>query len=160
MCSVALVLSPVVHSSPARILLASFPGIFKTFPFPLDQWLKHLPVDPRLESQSIFLYPLGDQPLEDRAWRITLSHSPFSRYLTREKRRGRALDPVAHFHFANGASVWRVNWMGDVSPTGLQRSYGLMANYRYHLPDMDSNSTAYTVDGRVTLSESVERLVV
>ena len=78
------------------------------------------------------------------------------RYLTKEKHKGRALDPVAHLHLTNGAFVWWVNWMGDASPTGLRRSYGLMANYHYHLSDMDRYSTTYTMDGRVTISENIE----
>ena len=65
------------------------------------------------------------------------------------------MDPVVHLHLTNGASIWRVNWMGDVSLTSLLISYGLMANYPYHLSDMDRNSTTYTMDGRVTISNNI-----
>ena len=77
------------------------------------------------------------------------------RYLTLEKRRGNAIDPVAHFHLQNGASIWRVNWLGDTSPKGLERSFGLMVNYRYHLPDMSRNSDMYRINGDVAFSDLV-----
>ncbi|XP_064404931.1 malonyl-CoA decarboxylase, mitochondrial-like isoform X2 [Halichondria panicea] len=79
-----------------------------------------------------------------------------SRYLALEKRRGNALDPVAHFHLQNGASIWRINWLGDTSLRGLERSLGLMVNYRYHLPDINSNSDSYRIHGRVNSSELVD----
>ncbi len=78
------------------------------------------------------------------------------RYLALEKRRGNALDPVAHFHLQNGASIWRINWLGDTSLRGLERSLGLMVNYRYHLPDINSNSDSYRIHGRVNSSELVD----
>lgn len=34
-------------------------------------------------------------------------------YLLKEKRRGLALDPVANFHFKNGATFRNVIWMGN-----------------------------------------------
>ena len=52
---------------------------------------------------------------------------------------GRALDPVAHFHLSNGARVERLNWLGDVSPKGLQQSAGIMVNYLYRLGDIEAN---------------------
>lgn len=62
------------------------------------------------------------------------------------KRRGNALDPVAHFHLQNGATIGRLNWMADSSSNGLKRSYGLMVNYHYNLPDISKNSDAYRMD--------------
>lgn len=69
------------------------------------------------------------------------------------------MDPVAHFHLHNGASIWRVNWMADTSPMGLQNSYGLMVNYRYNLNDISKNSDAYRLSGSTELSESIEELL-
>eukprot|EP00731_Ephydatia_muelleri_P031922 Em0023g429a len=82
-----------------------------------------------------------------------------ARYLAMEKRRGYVLDPVAHFHLTNGASLWRLNWAGDVSKNGLERSYGLMVNYRYDLPDISENSLQYTLNGTVAMSSSVQKLL-
>lgn len=77
------------------------------------------------------------------------------RYLAVVKRRGHAIDPVAHFHLQNGASIWRLNWMADVSTKGINRSYGLMVNYHYKLPDITQNSNQYHINGHVALSDSV-----
>jgi malonyl-CoA decarboxylase len=41
-----------------------------------------------------------------------------ARYLGREWRDGKPLDPVARFHLGNGARVERLNWAGDPSPRG------------------------------------------
>ena len=86
-----------------------------------------------------------------------------ARYLVLEKTpRGRALDGVAHFHLSNGARLERINWLGDLSPKGLQQSAGIMINYLYRLPDIEENHEAYTGEGRVTASHrgypAVEKL--
>lgn len=76
------------------------------------------------------------------------------RYLALEKRRERALDPVCHFHLSNGASLWRLNWLGDTSRLGLQQSYGFMVNYEYDLSNMAQYSSSYRTSGSVALSDS------
>ena len=82
------------------------------------------------------------------------------RYILAEKTsRGRALDPVAHFHLTNGARVERLNWRADLSPNGLQQSYGMMINYLYRLPDIEANHEAYRGDGRIAASGALNRLV-
>jgi malonyl-CoA decarboxylase len=82
-----------------------------------------------------------------------------ARYLVVEKgSRGRALDPVAHFHLSNGARVERLNWLGDTSPKGLQQSAGLMVNYLYKLADIEANHEAYRGEGRVTASAPLRNL--
>lgn len=76
-------------------------------------------------------------------------------YLTSARRPdGRALDPVAHFHLANGARVERVNWRGDVSDRGFRGSLGLMVNYLYQRGDLAENQHAYA-GGRVVASNAV-----
>jgi len=83
-----------------------------------------------------------------------------ARYLINEKSpRGRALDPVAHFHLRNGARLERINWLGDLSPRGLQQAAGLMVNYLYRLQDIEENHEAYSGEGRVTASQPVMRLL-
>jgi malonyl-CoA decarboxylase len=71
---------------------------------------------------------------------------------------GRASDPVAHFHLSNGARVERLNWLGDVSPKGLQQSAGIMVNYLYRLADIEANHRAYRDDGRVVAASAVRGL--
>jgi len=83
-----------------------------------------------------------------------------TRYIVNEKSpRGRALDSVAHFHLSNGARLERINWLGDLSPKGLQQAAGLMINYLYRLQDIEENHEAYSGEGRVTASQSVLRLL-
>lgn len=81
------------------------------------------------------------------------------RYLVTEKKQGFALNPVAHFHLRNGASLWRLNWLGNMSQSGLQQSYGIMVNYRYHLPDINSNSSQYIMNGKIAYSDSIAELL-
>ena len=76
-----------------------------------------------------------------------------------EKCRGKALDPVARFHLNSGVSIWRLNWLADVSPLGLQSSFGLMCNYLYALPDLVRNSDNYQVTGTIARSENVQGLL-
>jgi malonyl-CoA decarboxylase len=82
-----------------------------------------------------------------------------ARYLLRERApSGRALDAVAHFHLSNGARVERLNWLGDVSPKGLQQSAGIMVNYLYRLADIEANHEAYRGEGRVAASAPIRNL--
>jgi malonyl-CoA decarboxylase len=69
--------------------------------------------------------------------------------------KGRAVDPVAHFHLTNGARVERLNWLGDVSEKGLQQSAGIMVNYLYRLDHIEANHEAYRDDGQVAASSAV-----
>jgi malonyl-CoA decarboxylase len=83
-----------------------------------------------------------------------------ARYILNEKTsRGRALDPVAHFHLTNGARVERLNWRADLSEKGLHQSFGMMLNYLYRLPDIEANHEAYRGEGRIAASGILNRLV-
>jgi malonyl-CoA decarboxylase len=82
-----------------------------------------------------------------------------ARYLLLEKAaKGRALDPVAHFHLTNGARMERLNWLADLSPKGLEQSAGIMINYLYRLAEIEENHEAYTGEGRVAASTALSRL--
>ena len=82
-------------------------------------------------------------------------------YLTSEKRKKgdlRALDPVAHFHLSNGASLKRLNWMGDTSVKGLRQSLGFMVNYLYEIGNLETNHEAYKSEGKFAVSSSLRGL--
>ena len=81
-----------------------------------------------------------------------------ARYLTTASE-GRAADPVANFHLANGASVERVNWMADASPTGRARSFGVMANYLYEPDHIPACAEAYATRGEIPMSSEVRDLI-
>jgi len=79
-------------------------------------------------------------------------------YLLSAKQGKEPLDPVARFHLRNGARLERLNWMGDTSLAGLQRSTGLMVNYVYRLADVERNHELYMKGYQVTASRHIELL--
>jgi malonyl-CoA decarboxylase len=79
-----------------------------------------------------------------------------ARYLVNEKKGGRALDPVAHFHLSNGARVERLNWQADTSPKGLAQSCGMMVNYLYKLDAIEANHESYSGAGKVSMSGDIK----
>ncbi len=82
-----------------------------------------------------------------------------ARYLT-SVTDGRVLDPVANFHLSNGAALERVNWFADPSPTGWERSAGMMANYEYEPERMAERAEAYATRAQVAMSDSVREALV
>ena len=79
-------------------------------------------------------------------------------FLTVRHQDGRG-DPVAAFHLNNGASVERINWMGDRSDKGLKQSFGLMVNYAYRPQRIERNHEHYVKQGRVAASDEVRKLL-
>jgi len=64
-------------------------------------------------------------------------------YLANEKAKEAPLDPVARFHLRNGASLHRLNWLGNPSTLGLERSAGMMVNYMYDLSKLRERAKAF-----------------
>jgi malonyl-CoA decarboxylase len=81
-----------------------------------------------------------------------------ARYLLQAKQGREPLDPVARFHLRNGARLEKINWLGDTSPAGMQRSAGIMVNYFYKLADLERNHEAYTRDYLVVAASEIESL--
>ena len=79
-------------------------------------------------------------------------------YLVTEKRAGGPLDAVARFHLKNGTRLDRINWLADSSPTGIQQSGGLMANYVYDAANLERNHELYARTGQVVCSRRVQTL--
>jgi malonyl-CoA decarboxylase len=84
--------------------------------------------------------------------------SAAARYLT-TVRDGRAIDPVANFHLANGASLERLNWMANPAPYEIEKSFGLMVNYRYDRARIATNAGAYLAEASIITSVQVRNLV-
>ena len=80
-------------------------------------------------------------------------------YLLNERRGTGARDSVANFHLNNGARIERINWLGDLSERGMQRSLGLMVNYLYKLSDIEKNHEAYVGQGEILCSAPVRALL-
>ena len=79
-------------------------------------------------------------------------------YLLCAKQGKEPLDPVARFHLRNGARLERMNWLGDTSTAGMQRSAGLMVNYVYRLADVERNHEQYMKEFRIMASHQIESL--
>ena len=79
-------------------------------------------------------------------------------YLLHAKQGKEPRDSVARFHLRNGARLERINWLGDTSATGMQRSAGLMTNYVYRLADVEHNHELYTREYKIAASYEVGAL--
>ncbi|MBX2856716.1 MAG: malonyl-CoA decarboxylase family protein, partial [Rhodobacteraceae bacterium] len=80
-------------------------------------------------------------------------------FLDSKREDGQPVDPVARFHLGNGASLARINWLGDVSAKGLAQSYGVMVNYRYDLEDVEAHHEAYAEKREIQSSRQVRALL-
>ena len=76
-----------------------------------------------------------------------------------KNRRGKAKDPVAHFHLSNGASVFRLNWAADTSTKGKRQSFGIMVNYNYNLKEIQSNSSSYESAQSIATSTLIKTIL-
>ena len=81
-----------------------------------------------------------------------------ARYLLHAARRGRAADPVAHFHLSNGARVERLDFLADVSDKGMRESAGLMVNYLYDPEQIEKYHEDYAGEGKRNASGTVRKL--
>ncbi|MGB0505418.1 MAG: malonyl-CoA decarboxylase [Pikeienuella sp.] len=80
-------------------------------------------------------------------------------YLTKAKRaKGTAYDPVAHFHLGNGAILHKVHPNADLSPRGLENSWGVMVNYLYDGAQIETHHQAYATTRDVAASAEVHAL--
>jgi malonyl-CoA decarboxylase len=79
-------------------------------------------------------------------------------YLLYVKNGAEPLDPVGRFHLRNGARLERINWIGDTSPTGIDRSATIMANYLYRPTSLQRNHELYVREFKVIASREVRDL--
>jgi len=79
-------------------------------------------------------------------------------YLLRAKRDKEPVDSVARFHLRNGARLERINWRGDTSKAGLERSAGIMVNYVYEVGNLERNHERYIWESRVAAASGIETL--
>jgi len=79
-------------------------------------------------------------------------------YLLHAKRGAEPIDAVSRFHLGNGASLERINWLGDTSANGVSRSAGMMVNYLYRLSHVERNHERFVKEHHIEASRDVERL--
>ena len=80
-------------------------------------------------------------------------------YLLNVKRGDEPRDPVARFHLRNGATLERINWLGDRSEKGLRESAGFLVNYLYDRKAVARNHEVYVNDNEIVHSSAVEQLL-
>jgi malonyl-CoA decarboxylase len=68
---------------------------------------------------------------------------------------GKALDPVAAFHFSNGARLESIDPFANLRPYGLRDSFGVMVNYRYIPDDMEENHELFVRSGEISMAPSL-----
>ena len=76
-------------------------------------------------------------------------------YLVNVKKNGKPINAVARFHFGNGASLYRINWMGDTSSNGIVEYLGLLVNYLYDPKSIEANHEDYVQHGKLSISKSI-----
>lgn len=82
-----------------------------------------------------------------------------ARYLTEAKTAsGTALDPVAHFHLGNGATLHAIHPRADLSPRAAGTAFGVMVNYLYDSARIEANHQAYATKKTITTSPAVTAL--
>jgi malonyl-CoA decarboxylase len=118
------------------------------------KWLSGQQKTPLLSRLDDPAWHLGDVPEELQKTLVRLC----AQYLLNAKQGKEPLDPVARFHLGNGASLERINWMGDSSEQGIARSAGMMVNYLYRLDEVEENHELYFRSHRVVASSAIEKL--
>ena len=127
------------------------------------RWLEQKRVE---QPKELALLAKLDQPdwhmgeVPDTLQRLLLRLCAY--YLVNVKQEGggnaEPLDAVARFHLGNGAALERLNWMGDISETGMARSAGLMVNYMYRLSEVERNHERYFREQAIAVSAAVEKM--
>jgi malonyl-CoA decarboxylase len=133
--------------------LSPIPGLRRWLERSADQELLARIADPA--------WHLGEVPetLEKNLMRLCAYYLLHAKQADGEKgAKAEPLDAVARFHLGNGASLERLNWMGDSSEQGLARSAGMMVNYVYWLAEVEKNHERYFREHFIAASPGIEKL--
>ena len=77
-------------------------------------------------------------------------------YLLKSDRNdNRPNDPVTRFHIGNGASMHRINFLGDMSKNAINYGCSFMVNYRYDLNNIKDNQKKYATDNQVPHKKNI-----
>ncbi|ETO91490.1 MAG: putative malonyl-CoA decarboxylase [Candidatus Xenolissoclinum pacificiensis L6] len=72
--------------------------------------------------------------------------------------KGKHYDAVANFHLSNGASIYGINWMSDISNKGLHQSFGMMVNYEYDVNSISDRYIGFTSNKKIEVSKTVANM--
>lgn len=73
-------------------------------------------------------------------------------YLTQCRVGDKPYDPVAWFHFSNGARLESIDPYSNLRPYGLHDSFGIMVNYRYIPDELAENHEEFVRTGQTRVS--------
>ena len=117
----------------------------------LSEWLKKQPND-------IVELPMEFSELNSEVPNLVLMEAA-AWFLTEHKSKsGFPSDPVCKFHIGNGARLEQINWAAQKNDTGFKNSYGIMANYRYIIDDIEKNHENYVANGSVATTVNVRKM--
>jgi malonyl-CoA decarboxylase len=76
-------------------------------------------------------------------------------YVMHYRRGAKPYDPVAAFHFSNGARLESIDTFANLRPYGLRDSFGVMVNYRYVPEDLEENHERFVRSGEMSVSSAL-----
>lgn len=134
------------------VTLSPIPGFLR--------WLQDSPEGISAAQVNQALASIGDDDWHtdpDKSKQARALLLPLAAFYLLEAKRNDNLpaDPVTRFHIGNGASLDRINWLGDISAQGLSQSAGIMVNYYYDLDRIEKNHEAYVDNGSIAASRGV-----
>jgi malonyl-CoA decarboxylase len=97
-------------------------------------------------------FSLLENPLDHQVALSKPLHRVGLAYLTQCRAEDRPYDPVANFHFSNGARLESINPFANVRPYGLRDSFGVMVNYRYVPNELEENHERFVRTGELSVS--------
>jgi malonyl-CoA decarboxylase len=81
-------------------------------------------------------------------------------YLTQIKNKsGDAINPVAHFHLGNGASIYKIHAAANSNQIAKDDSWGVMVNYLYDLDLVAKNHESYANKEPIAVSSKLTKSV-
>jgi malonyl-CoA decarboxylase len=103
------------------------------------------------------LFQLLKQPLSHRAVLAPVLERLALAYLTQARSHNKPYDPVAMFHFSNGARLEGINAFGNLRPYGIEASFGVTVNYRYLPAELEENHERFVRSGQIRVSSELFR---
>lgn len=103
------------------------------------------------------LFHLLKQPLSHRAVLGPVLERLALAYLTQARAGTKFYDPVATFHFSNGARLEGINAFGNLRPYGMEASFGVTVNYRYLPAELEENHERFVQSGQIRVSGELFR---
>jgi malonyl-CoA decarboxylase len=101
----------------------------------------------------------ASDPARSAAVQTALTAAAAHYFLRVRNSQGKPVDPVARFHLGNGARLERINFLADLSASGLRQAHGLMVNYLYKLDDIEANHEAFAGRGEVVTAPAIHRML-